>query len=70
MTLSELLFEGVELMLFGMSFVFLFLVLLVLMTRVMSWVIAQFAVPTPVVQSSSPLARLFDGAEAVTSLYA
>tara|TARA_R110000868_G_scaffold39799_2_gene138292 strand:- start:7026 stop:7277 length:252 start_codon:yes stop_codon:yes gene_type:complete len=55
MTPSELLLEGVELMLFGLGFVFLFLVLLVLVIRVMSWVIGQFAVkaPSPV---SAPLA--------------
>ena len=50
MTPSELLLEGVELMLFGLGFVFLFLILLVLMIRVMSWVIGQFTAkpPTPV----------------------
>ncbi|MDX1298362.1 MAG: OadG family transporter subunit [Pseudomonas sp.] len=47
MTPSELLLEGVELMLFGLGFVFLFLVLLVLVIRVMSWVIGQVAAKTP-----------------------
>lgn len=47
MTPSELLLEGVELMLFGLGFVFLFLVLLVFLIRVMSWVIGQVAVKTP-----------------------
>ncbi len=47
MTPSELLLEGVELMLFGLGFVFLFLVLLVLVIRVMSWVVGQFAAKAP-----------------------
>jgi oxaloacetate decarboxylase gamma subunit len=55
MTPSELLLEGVELMLFGLGFVFLFLVLLVLVIRVMSWVIGQFAAKTPI-PLAAPLA--------------
>jgi oxaloacetate decarboxylase gamma subunit len=55
MTPSELLLEGVELMLFGLGTVFLFLILLVLIIRVMSWVIERFAAKTPVpVSSASP----------------
>jgi oxaloacetate decarboxylase gamma subunit len=54
MTPSELLLEGVELMLFGMGFVFLFLVSLVLIIRVMSRVIELFAAKTPI-QASVPL---------------
>lgn len=53
MTPSELLLEGVELMLFGLGFVFLFLILLVVMIRVMSWVIERFAAKTPVSVSTS-----------------
>jgi oxaloacetate decarboxylase (Na+ extruding) subunit gamma len=48
MTPSELLLEGVELMLFGLGFVFLFLILLVMVIRVMSWVIERFAVKAPI----------------------
>lgn len=55
MTPSELLLEGVELMLFGLGFVFLFLVLLVLVIRVMSWVIGYFAAKTPI-PLAAPLA--------------
>jgi oxaloacetate decarboxylase gamma subunit len=54
MTPSELLLEGVELMLFGMGFVFLFLVSLVLIIRVMSRVIELFAAKAPI-QASVPL---------------
>lgn len=53
MTPSELLLEGVELMLFGMGFVFAFLVLLVGVVSLMSRMIGVFAAsaaaaPTPV----------------------
>lgn len=48
MTSSQLLLEGVELMLFGLGFVFLFLILLVVAIRVMSRLIEQFAPHTPV----------------------
>jgi oxaloacetate decarboxylase (Na+ extruding) subunit gamma len=48
MTPGELLLEGVEIMLFGVSFVFLFLLLLVGMIRVMSRVIELFVAKTPV----------------------
>lgn len=48
MTSSELLLEGVELMLFGLGFVFLFLILLVGAIRVMSRLIELFAPHTPV----------------------
>lgn len=47
MTPSELLLEGVELMLFGMGFVFVFLLLLVVMVGAMSRLIAIFAPHTP-----------------------
>lgn len=53
MTPSELLLEGVELMLFGMGFVFVFLVLLVLAIRVMSRLIELFAPHTPAPATSS-----------------
>jgi len=55
MTPSELLLEGVELMLFGLGFVFLFLILLVLVIRMMSWVIERLAVKAPI-PTSVPLA--------------
>ncbi|WP_296271121.1 OadG family protein [Pseudomonas sp. UBA6323] len=54
MTPSELLLEGVELMLFGMGFVFVFLVLLVGVVSLMSRLIATFAPPAPTPAASSP----------------
>jgi oxaloacetate decarboxylase gamma subunit len=56
MTPSELLLEGVELMLFGLGTVFLFLILLVLMIRVMSWVIERFTAKTSVPVSNASIA--------------
>ncbi|KJH82569.1 MULTISPECIES: OadG family protein [Pseudomonadaceae] len=42
MTPSELLLEGVELMLFGLGSVFIFLVLLIVCIRLMSLLISRF----------------------------
>lgn len=42
MTSSELVMEGLELMLLGMGSVFVFLILLVAVTAAMSWVLTRF----------------------------
>ncbi|MGP0174653.1 OadG family protein [Pseudomonas sp. NCHU5208] len=59
MTPSELLLEGVELMLFGMGSVFVFLIMLVVVVSLMSRLIATFASPAanPIVTSAVPSAR-------------
>lgn len=53
MTPRQLLLEGVELMLFGMGSVFVFLVLLIVAIRLMAWLIEHFALagPLPAVAS-------------------
>ncbi len=52
MTPSELLLEGVELMLFGIGSVFVFLVLLIVCIRMMSAVIGRFG-SAPIAQPAS-----------------
>lgn len=52
MTPSQLLLEGVELMLFGIGFVYAFLILLILCIRLMSYLAGRF-VGEPVPQAAS-----------------
>ena len=53
MVSSDLFFEGVNLMLFGMGFVFLFLTVLVGVTTLMSKVIGRYF-PDPVPAAAAP----------------
>ena len=48
---SELISEGINLMLFGMGFVFVFLTLLVLVTTTMSSVVNKLVKPAPAATS-------------------
>ncbi|MBS7663135.1 OadG family protein [Pseudomonas lalucatii] len=56
MTPSQLLLEGVELMLFGMGFVFVFLVLLILSIRLMAHLLGRFSAPAPQRAAVAPAA--------------
>ncbi|MDX2352510.1 OadG family protein [Stutzerimonas xanthomarina] len=68
MTPSELLLEGVELMLFGLGSVFVFLVLLIACIRLMSVVIARFdSAPTPQLASGEPAVAEVD-ADVITAI--
>ncbi|MCF7203605.1 OadG family protein [Pseudomonas oligotrophica] len=54
MTSTELLFAGVELMLFGMGFVFAFLILLIFSVQLMSAIVTRFApLPQPAAGTTS-----------------
>lgn len=55
MTTGELMMEGVEIMLYGVSFVFLFLVLLIYCIKGMSWVVAHLAPEHPVQATAAAL---------------
>jgi len=72
MTPSELLLEGVELMLFGLGSVFIFLLLLVLMIRVMSRVIELLGAKTPAAAPATApvVAKSADGAPSAELLAA
>ena len=76
MEASNLMNEGLTLMLFGMGFVFVFLTLLVIVTSLMSWLITKYeesvgvlpegGVPSPtaVIPQHGPIAK--PGADAKT----
>ncbi|OEC36120.1 oxaloacetate decarboxylase, gamma subunit [Pseudomonas cuatrocienegasensis] len=71
MTSSQLLLEGVELMLFGMGFVFLFLVLLIGAIHLMARVLARIApaAAAPVVrQASVPVASSGPSADVLAAI--
>ncbi len=72
MTPTELLLEGVELMLFGMGFVFLFLILLIGAIHLMARVLARIAPPaaaSPVVrQAPAPVTSSGPSAEVLAAI--
>lgn len=55
MTTGELLLEGVEVMLYGIGFVYLFLLLLIYCIKGMSLVVARLAPEHPVHATAAPL---------------
>jgi len=55
MTTGELMMEGVEIMLYGVGFVFLFLVLLICSIKAMSWVVSHLAPEHPVQATAAAL---------------
>jgi oxaloacetate decarboxylase gamma subunit len=63
MTSSQLLHEGVELMLMGMGSVFFFLALLILCIRLMARAIERFAPPSHVREASAPASVKLVGQE-------
>jgi oxaloacetate decarboxylase gamma subunit len=66
MQTSQLLLEGVEIMLFGMGSVFVFLVLLIFCIRVMSFLTARFVSEPTVAQPRSASAAPAIDADADT----
>ncbi len=68
MTSSDLLLEGVELMLIGMGSVFTFLVILVIATTIMSRILGRFfpeAAPAPAAAAARPAAPAAVDAETI-----
>lgn len=63
MTPSQLLLEGVELMLMGMGSVFFFLALLILAIRLMARAIERFVPAPPVRAAAAPLSAKVTGHE-------
>ena len=55
MTTGEMMMEGVEVMLYGIGFVYLFLLLLIYCIKGMSLVVARFAPEHPVHATAAPL---------------
>ena len=55
MTAGEMMMEGVEIMLYGVGFVFLFLVLLIYCIKGMSWAVARLAPEHPVQATAAAL---------------
>jgi len=55
MTTGEMMMEGVEIMLYGVGFVYLFLVLLIYCIKGMSWVISHLAPEHPVQATAAAL---------------
>lgn len=71
MTPSELLLEGVEIMLFGIGSVYIFLILLIICIRLMSSVIGRFdAAPAHRPITASPVSEAAADADVLAAIQA
>ncbi|BFN27604.1 oxaloacetate decarboxylase subunit gamma [Pseudomonas sp. SCT] len=70
MTPSQLLLEGVELMLFGIGFVFAFLVLLILCIRLMSYLTGRFVREQPLQVAAAQAASAETDADTLAAIQA
>lgn len=71
MTPSELLLEGVEIMLFGIGSVYIFLILLIVCIRLMSRLISRFdTAPAPRPTIASPVSEVAADADILAAIQA
>jgi len=71
MTPSELLLEGVEIMLFGIGSVYIFLILLIICIRLMSSIISRYdTAPAPRPITASPVSEVAADADILAAIQA